>query len=124
MTCEKDIVVVRRNIDSIDPPYHFGFLDVRPSESSSGKCWILHMDLIRKLTVFLFPSGLRLYGENNEVKEHGYFFLEYQDFDRSRLELLATLIHIKPRVGINDCHLIVADRLFHNDEGRLSIGYH
>ena len=52
------------------------------------------------------------------------FFLECQNFDRSRLDLLAASIPIKPRVGLNDCHQILTNRLLHDDKGILYIGYH
>ena len=80
--------------------------------------------MIETFTGFLFPSGLRLYGKNYEVKIHGEFFPKCRNFGRIRLGLLSALIPIKPSKRLSDYHLILTNRLFHDDEGRLSIGYH
>ena len=52
------------------------------------------------------------------------FYWNANIFDRSSLRLLVALIHIKPRVKLNNCHLVLTKRLFHDDEGRFSKGYH
>ena len=95
MICEEGIVVVNIMTDSIDLPYSFSLLDIRASKSSSGKCWIFHIDLIWILTLFLFPSGYILYGGNDEVKVHGELFMEYRNFGKRHDGLLAALIQIK-----------------------------
>ena len=75
VTCEEDSEI-NTSIDMLHLPYSFSLLDVQPSKSSNGKCWVFHMNLKGELKGYIFPSGYKLYGEENKSPNHGECILE------------------------------------------------
>ena len=61
-------------------PYPFSLLNVRPSKSSSGKCWLFHMTNNGIMSGYLFPSGYRLFGLKSTSFNDGTFFMENRNF--------------------------------------------
>ena len=65
-------------------PEPFSCLDIRPDLSSSGKCWIFHVDLDGFMLGFLFPGGLRLYGLKTSQQYNGTFLLSVEIYKKAR----------------------------------------
>ena len=74
MTWEKDKVTDLVSTTNFQIPYPFSSLDIRREKSSSGKCWMFHLDIKGTLIGCLFPSGYRLYGNSDMSQPTGRFF--------------------------------------------------
>ena len=65
-------------------PEPFSCLDIKPDQSSSGKCWIFHVDLDGFMLGFLFPGGLQLYGLKKSRQYDGSFLLSVEMYKKAR----------------------------------------
>ena len=74
MTWEKDTVTDSVSSANFQIPYPFSSLDIRRENSSSGRCWMFYLDVKGTLLGCLFPSGYRLYVNNDMSQLTGRFF--------------------------------------------------
>ena len=65
-------------------PEPFSCLDIKPDQSSSGKCWIFHVDLDGFMLGFLFPGGLQLYGLKIHNNMMVLFLLSVEMYKKAR----------------------------------------
>ena len=65
-------------------PEPFSCLDIKPDQSSSGKCWIFHVDLDGFMLGFLFLGGLQLYGLKIHNNMMVLFLLSVEMYKKAR----------------------------------------
>ena len=92
-------------------PEPFSCLDIKPDQSSSGKCWIFHVDLDGFMLGFLFPGGLRLYGLKNSPQYGGSFFIECRNVQKSKIGYLSAMIHDSNDVGFHRGELTLTNNI-------------
>ena len=83
-------------LDSIPDP--FKLLNIKKARSSSGKCWLFHMDEKGKFIGCCFPSGYRLYKTHNAFSK-GNYFIEFRNFRKTRRNVVSAKVKTGNKIG-------------------------